>query len=168
MKFLSITVIILYSLVWSPSCKSKKNITETEVLEIQKTEDAGIQKPTKEKMEVKKIEIAEVKSVDMSSQAKNDSLYSVIVSFFSIGSGVDFTVAREFEAYVKGFETENSDYISVERVPWGREGEVDYCIMFNNLNKEKARAFVSKCREITSKTEWVHMNLDSECKRRRK
>ncbi len=162
-------VIILTTLtvVATSSCKSKKEATIENKVVTAEVEANTADSNKSEPLEVKKIIIEDAKSADLNIDKKNDNIYSMVVSFFSRGSGIDFKIAREFDSYIKKFEADNSDNFIYEIVTWGREGEVDYCIQFPSLNKEKAKTFVNNCNEILSRTEMAHIKLDAECKRKR-
>ncbi len=143
------------------SCKSKSVSTESDINNTNNT-------PKVVKIdEPKAIVISDLKH-EVQPNSETPELYSLIVSFYSIGAGIDVTIAREFDFYIRDFQEQHGDYFFSERVTWGREGEVDYCIQFPTLNKEKAREFMSKATEITAKSKMVHMNENAECKRRRK
>ncbi len=101
-------------------------------------------------------------------QLSDTSNYSLLVSFFSIGSGIDFEVAKEYDQFIKKFESENQGKLLVERIPWGREGELDYCIRFEGLSPVNQKALLDKTKEITSKSKWVNTSTDTTCKRKRK
>lgn len=113
------------------------------------------------------VNIAEIKEEDKL-KSKASELYSLVVSFYSIGAGIDAKTATEFDYYIRDFQEQHGDYFYAERVPWGREGEIDYCIQFPTLKKEKAEEFLTKAKEITSKSKMVHFNENTDCKRRRK
>lgn len=143
------------------SCKSKNITTDS-----QSNSESNAPKVVK-LAEPAAVNIADVKQ-ENKSNSNTPELYSLVVSFYSIGAGIDAPVAREFDYYVRDFQEQHADNFYAERVPWGREGEVDYCIQFPTLNKERAREFVSKATEITANSKMVHMNENAECKRRRK
>jgi hypothetical protein len=145
------------------SCKSKTAAIEShnQVSNTQPT-IVKVDEPTAVKIE--EIRDANTKK----NNELNKELYSLVVSFYSIGAGIDAPVAKEFDYYVRDFQEQHGDYFFAERVAWGREGEVDYCIQFPTLNKEKAREFVNRAREITSASKMVHMKEDAPCNRRRK
>jgi DNA-directed RNA polymerase subunit F len=145
------------------SCKSKTASIETkEKTTNNQPKIVKVEEPTS-------VNIEEVKNTETEKNKEaEEELYSLIVSFYSIGAGIDAPVARDFDFYVRDFQEQHGDYFLAERVPWGREGEVDYCIQFPTLNKEKAREFVNKTREITSASKMVHVKENAPCKRRRK
>jgi hypothetical protein len=157
---ISVFVIVLVALV-AISCKSKNITTEPQT--------------SKESNTAKVIKVEEPESVSINrvieeNQVKSTTpeLYSLVVSFYSIGAGIDAPIAQEFDYYVRDFQEQHADYFYAERVPWGREGEIDYCIQYPTLNKEKAQEFIRKTNEIISKSKMVHMTENGECKRRRK
>lgn len=161
-------ILIIITISLSTSCKSKKEATSIENKNaVNQTEEMSAHTQKDQVLETKKVALDEAKTVDLKADNKQEIIYSMVVSFFSRGSGIDFKIAREFDNYIKKFEAEHSENFVYEIVTWGREGEVDYCIQFPKLNKEMARIFVDGSNEILSKTELVHSKLDAECKRKR-
>jgi hypothetical protein len=74
----------------------------------------------------------------------NDSIntYRIIVSFISTGQGLDIKAKGEFKNYISNFEQSQNVKISYEEIHWGREGEVDYCMMLKELNSVQQNSFV--------------------------
>ena len=152
--------VLTSQLIWV-GCKNKQVVAEekqpTEVIaEVPvKKEPIGTPKET-------------VMQVTDSREDNVPSSYSLVVSFYSIGSGIDYNKAQEYDNYLKDFQEQFGDYFSFDRVPWGREGELDYCIQFPTLNKEKAREFVNHTKDLLSNAQHVNVNENAQCKRRRK
>lgn len=94
--------------------------------------------------------------------------YSMVVSFFSIGSGIDRPVALAFNELVRTYQENYGTQFTAEKVGWGREGEVDYCIQLDKMKKADAEEFKKKASEILKKSEHVHTSENAPCLRRRK
>lgn len=178
MKNITSFIILLTLCISSPACKSKKsasnlpenNLAVKEVKEYEEEVIATDEKPVlvEPEIELESVKIIKEEPKVISSEESKEELFSMVVSFFSRGAGIDFMVAREYESLVKKYETAHPEKFTAERVGWGREGELDYCIQFGDLNKNIAREFVNQSRVITDKTDLVHVKMDSECRRRRK
>ena len=93
--------------------------------------------------------------------------YSMVVSFYSIGSGIDLPVAQEFDYLVKDFQEQFGNDFSYEKVGWGREGEVDFCIQLDKLKSVSMETFKKRADEILKKSERVHSKENAPCIRRR-
>lgn len=92
---------------------------------------------------------------------------TLLISFYSIGGGIDVKNAQSFDDFISGYKTSNGNSISFERVPWGREGEVDYCVSFSNLNQLEANQFIESSKVKIQDCKLVHFKINGECKRRR-
>lgn len=51
---------------------------------------------------------------------------TVVVTFFSKGGGIDREAKREFEELLASIQKDEK--LKIEKVNWGREGEIDYVI----------------------------------------
>jgi hypothetical protein len=94
--------------------------------------------------------------------------YSMVVSFFSIGSGIDRPVANAFNELVRTYQEKYGNQFTAEKAGWGREGEVDFCIQLDKMKKIDAEEFKKKAAEILKKSEHVHSSENAPCSRRRK
>lgn len=66
--------------------------------------------------------------------------YRLIVSFISIGEGTDPEAKNIMDGIVNKWSAEAGNSINADPIPWGREGEVDYCFNLNELSaKDQAR-----------------------------
>ncbi|HPH81631.1 MAG TPA: hypothetical protein PL185_03615 [Flavobacteriales bacterium] len=92
-------------------------------------------------------------------------IYSLVVSFYSIGSGIDRPIAQEFDYLVKDFQEQFGDDFSAERIRWGREGELDYCIQLGEMKPENRRQFRERADVILKKSSRVHVTENTTCRR---
>ena len=73
--------------------------------------------------------------------------YRLIVSFISIGSGINLAAREKLENHLQLNELLKMKNPEIERNPWGREGEVDFCMKlsaFTPAEQEKLlKVFVS-------------------------
>ena len=90
--------------------------------------------------------------------------YSLVVSFFSRGEGSDFKVIGEFENYLSEMKNKEGDQFIFEAFPWGREGEMDYCIRLDALSEHEKNLFFKEAERIASSSKLVHLRRNAECR----
>jgi hypothetical protein len=147
------------------ACKNTEKSTQASNPKIETSPQVG--NPSKNTIIENK---EEVKSKDTDTQPYEKSQtenYSMVVSFYSIGSGIDRPVAQEFDYLVKDFQEQFGENFVSERVSWGREGEIDYCIQLGKLKTASLDSFKSRAGIILKKTDRVHMKENAPCIRRR-
>jgi len=76
-----------------------------------------------------------------------DSMYSVIVSFISIGAGTDASAKEKLDQVVQQYQTDAGMPIAREEIAWGREGEVDFCFKLLGQDKKSKDSFVQQLRD---------------------
>jgi hypothetical protein len=76
-----------------------------------------------------------------------DSMYRVIVSFISIGSGTDAAAIEKLEVLINQHQQNFGMPVAREEIAWGREGEVDYCFKLLGQDKKAKDNFVRELRE---------------------
>ena len=106
-------------------------------------------------------------SADKTQKMQQNNTYSLVVSFISIGQGVDQKAIEQYNEFIAQFEKENNVKINLEKVPWGREGEVDYCIDLTGLDKKTAEKFSTKTEELLSKNNLVKVEKNAPCVHKR-
>lgn len=89
----------------------------------------------------------------------NDEKYRLIISFFSIGEGINLKTNEEFEKFLSSYTPK----IKHELITWGREGEKDYCFKLTELTDVQQEEFVRKAKEVTTKK--VHIKENEKCTR---
>lgn len=91
-----------------------------------------------------------------SEQAKDaDTNFQFIVSFISTGSGIDKTAKKQFEQLMTEFENTNKLKLNVVIKKWGREGEVKYCFVLKDLERELQEVFISKTKNTLKQSNLV-------------
>jgi len=125
--------------------------------------------PTKgePKIETSVIGIKESINLNEIPAAMNDSLFDFTVSFWSPGDGIDFTTAKLFLDWLNTYADDGKPQPTFEQVPWGREGEVDFCIKLQAFNKNEKLSFLSEAKSILSQSKKVHFKENAPCRRRR-
>jgi hypothetical protein len=97
----------------------------------------------------------------------DSTIYSLVVSFYSIGSGIDFNVAKEYNQMLNSYTTSEGILLDFDKVSWGREGETDFCIRLNSFSKKEKENFLEKSQAILKKTERVHTKENASCRQKR-
>ena len=97
-----------------------------------------------------------------------DSLYRLVISFYSIGSGTDYNAKEHFENFLSTFETANSAHIQYEKTPWGREGEVDYCFKLRELQLNGQEQFISAIKSLLKEASHIYINENVPCRHKRR
>ena len=122
--FLSLTTIISLSLF---SCKSKK-----------------------ESNTVSKIN-TETNTSNTSQNIANGT-YRLIVSFISIGTGVDGEAYSRVEKFIQ----DHPKKPSYEKKRWGREGEEDFMFTLKEFKASEQQKFISDLKAAIGKSDRVH------------
>ena len=106
------------------------------------------------------------KSKNMKSDAVKFETYSLVITFFSIGTGVDYKTKKIFDEWTINFEQKIGKKIKLESYPWGREGEVDVCISMENLSTEQKKEFTTEAKKIISASKLARLEENVICKRK--
>lgn len=85
------------------------------------------------------------------------------VSFISIGSGTDGKTRTLMLDYLETFQIEKNIRLQVDTRPWGREGEVDYCIHMNSLDVLQKEELEVNLRKIVDGHDLVKMQAGAAC-----
>lgn len=107
------------------------------------------------------------KKTGASSTISKNTTYRLVVSFISIGSGIDATAKSSFDELITKTQKETGKSVDNTPAAWGREGEVDYCMTLTNLSKEQQTKFVAETKKILSGNSLVFITENSECKHKR-
>lgn len=89
--------------------------------------------------------------------------YPLVLSFYSIGSGVDGNHLRKFSEFLESYQPKLTPIVT----PWGREGEVDFCFTLSELSTKQRSQFVKQVREQLKDCKLVHINENAPCVHKR-
>lgn len=84
--------------------------------------------------------------------------YRVVVSFVSIGSGID---GNRFDA-ITNFVNKHAKKPAYDIIQKGREGERDYCFHLKEMNKDEQKAFIDELRKMAQGSDIIHINENTE------
>lgn len=164
-KILPSTLLVV---ILAIGCKNKQasqvpQAGATTSAELTKVEDLheNSSKPQKT-TEIEKVEVSPKESLTGKERAS-----TLLVSFYSIGGGIDVKNAQSFDNFISEYKTQQGKSVAYERVPWGREGELDYCVSFSDLNSEETEQFIDASKAKIQDCKMVHFKINGECKRKR-
>jgi hypothetical protein len=107
-------------------------------------------------------------TVSVSNNSDSQSNTSrLIISFISIGEGTDFKAKDTMDVFLARYQDENKKTVKYESVPWGREGEVDFCFKLSELNSKEQKKFVEDIRAKLKFSELVQVSENQPCRQRR-
>jgi hypothetical protein len=92
-----------------------------------------------------------------------ENTYDAVISFFSIGQGVDYLRKQAFDKLLKDFEEKEKVSLTTESYPWGREGEVDVCIRFSGLSKKQQVGLISQIENLIRESSLIRMGRNVSC-----
>jgi hypothetical protein len=163
--FLAITII--------DACKKQPANSSSKASNIQDVSKPTSETETKQQAVEKDAPVKENKEKEnIQKVGNNDKIATeiperLLVSFYSIGGGIDVKSAESFDRFILSYKTSEGKSISYERVPWGREGELDYCVLFNGMSASTIEAFIESAKAKVSDCKMVHFKPNGECKRKR-
>jgi hypothetical protein len=90
-------------------------------------------------------------------------VFRVIVEFFSIGEGTDLEAKKRFDSYLNQWHESGNPKVTYLAVPWGREGEVDFCFTLSGLTDGQQQQFISGLRSQLSSSGLVRISENQKC-----
>jgi len=97
-------------------------------------------------------------------QADGRQVYHIVVSFYSIGAGINTQARNALNNLLEEYTTQKNLPVHVEKRPWGREGEVDYCIDLKDLTQKDRQQFINKSKEYLASQDWVRIKENTVCR----
>jgi len=101
---------------------------------------------------------------EANSETTSDSIYSLRVSFISIGSGTDRKARKEYEQFIIQFEESNKVTVLLEKANWGKEGEIDFCIKLTGLSNDLQKLFIQGTKDNLKDSKLVRIYENTSCK----
>jgi hypothetical protein len=86
-----------------------------------------------------------------------------VVSFYSKGEGIDYKMRQKFEGFMADALETRKLNLNPLSVPWGREGEVDFCLMLNELTPRQQKDLVAEIKNMMKGHELVRVSENSRC-----
>ncbi len=101
------------------------------------------------------------------SSESSDSIMKFIISFYSIGAGIDRGQTEKLLSFIESFEKKYNLIISYSKIHWGREGETDYCFPFRGVTESTVSDFKKGVKEALKTAEHVHFIENQACRKGR-
>ncbi|MEO0312272.1 MAG: hypothetical protein RIQ89_1929 [Bacteroidota bacterium] len=106
-------------------------------------------------------------AVEINKTAEGDTIYLLQISFYSIGAGTDLGAITAVDELIKTSSKRYGAQINCIKKPWGREGEVDYCFLLNELTTDLQPIFIKDAKQATSQSELVRLVENSPSRHKR-
>lgn len=90
------------------------------------------------------------------------------VSFISRGAGTDGHAKEAFYAYLAQYSKTHNQVLTMDTVRWGREGEVDFCFLLNDMAEKEQQTFVTGVRQTLAASDLVQIQERQPCRMRRR
>ena len=87
------------------------------------------------------------------------------ISYFSIAYGIDYQNLSELETMLKAFQEKRGTSFTIEKVSWGREGEVSLCIDVRLLSESLKAALEEEVRALIIRGKNVRIEKNKPCRR---
>lgn len=92
-----------------------------------------------------------------------NTMFRLVVSFYSKGEGIDYKMRQKFEGFMADAQATRKLNLNPLSVPWGREGEVDFCLMLNELTPRQQKDLVAEIKNMMEGHELVRVSENSRC-----
>ncbi|MFM7217282.1 MAG: hypothetical protein ACKO7B_10095 [Flavobacteriales bacterium] len=94
--------------------------------------------------------------------------YRFIVSFFSTASGPDRESMTNFENWFSTYLNDKKLTADMDKISWGREGEMDLCFKLNGWSEQDQTAFVNAAKEQLKNAKQVNMFENEPCRHQKR
>jgi hypothetical protein len=91
-------------------------------------------------------------------------LNNLVVSFYSIGSGINHGAANKMENFIEDYIKKTNTKITYKKLSWGREGETDYCIELAVMNNAQRIKFISSVKNLLHEEKLIHLFENHPCR----
>lgn len=133
-----------------------------------KTSQSKINNENTENKPVMDLSKAQSETIHDESPVNNqDESFRLIVSFISIGEGPDFKSKAAMDNVLIKWESRLGQKIDFEQVPWGREGEVDYCFQLKTLSSIQQSELITELRSAIGGSQLVQFAENQKCTHKR-
>lgn len=104
------------------------------------------------------------KVIQPDSLTKNPHLqnYRLIITFTSRGSGTNKIAFEMVNNYISGYEKSSNIKLNSVRMPWGREGEMDYVYRLTELNPQQQTEFIGGLKEVVKGVDRVFVKENTQ------
>ena len=154
-------IMLLITGLYLNACKSRKDVSNNED-EAKQTEQAiKVKTITDETVQATTQDVEEGMEEKKYDKEKE---YRVIISFISIGEGPSLTGHDKLQNFLN-FQNENTEKnLKCDTIPWGREGEVDYCFTLEELSEGEQENFMGELRRSLEGDELIRIEENTVCR----
>jgi hypothetical protein len=100
-------------------------------------------------------------------KTEDENACRLIVSFISIGEGTDPEARRIMDGVLDKWAKKAGKPIASEAIPWGREGEVDFCFYLKELSSGDQALFVKEMKEAMEGRNLIQFAENQESRNKR-
>ncbi len=97
---------------------------------------------------------------DQAEEGIAEDKYTLVVSFYSPGDGIDYENLNKYNDFLE----KNYPNVSYEKIPWGKEGEVDYCIALRAMKSAKRKKFIEDSKTILKSSSKINFYENADCR----
>lgn len=95
--------------------------------------------------------------------------YDLIISFISIGEGIDYKEEKLVMDAIAERESKMKKEVIKEEVRWGREGEKDICIRLTDFSDKEKTEFIQSIRSsVKNERKLITFEENAQCRHKRK
>lgn len=91
------------------------------------------------------------------SPAQNEKTVRLVVTFASIGAGIDPNGKTMLDGYINSFKEKTGKLVKYGTLAWGREGEYDCEFTLNELNLNEQNNFIIGIRKVFAGNQLVQI-----------
>ncbi|MBT8195756.1 MAG: hypothetical protein KJO64_04980 [Bacteroidia bacterium] len=165
-----LSILIMAAFIFGMNaCKSSKETAEkAENEKVEATpgkgsvyrEEGGIKTRTEEAA-TEGVTIEDTITNEANKLNQDEKVYRIIVSFISWGAGVDPDARKKMDNCIAENQENTEIEVAFEDMPWGREGEVDFCFTLSELGEEEQENFVASMKKAFEGNELVQIYENS-------
>lgn len=89
--------------------------------------------------------------------ANAQAVFAVGISFISFGAGIDPEARQLLDDFMDNFELKNKLKLHGYVIPWGREGEADFCLGLSGLSPSLKTQFIEDLKIVFKGRELVQI-----------
>lgn len=150
--------LILLALAAAPACKSKKMAQNTDPAKPEPVAQSTTVTTPAPVPDAVTPDPGNVGATGSEALGTDDNS-RLLVSFISKGEGIDYKTSEVFEKFL----AEYRPAVTYEKVHWGREGEIDYCLKLTELSTKDQDKFVQDARIALANKPLVLIEENTPC-----
>lgn len=111
--------------------------------------------------------VIDADAAEVTKMTNENTLMPFIVSFYSIGEGIDRGFPEKLLAFVEAYGNKLKSKIEFSEIHWGREGETDYCFLLTGMPDSGIQDFKAGAKDALKGAEHVHFLENQPCRKAR-